>query len=131
MPPEEPRTTNVTREEKTVVERPLEAQPVARDKVSGAVLGQRIVYYVGGAILILLAIRFVLALLGANRANPFADLIFTLSTPFVAPFFGLFSYEPVYGQFAFELGTLVAIAVFAALTAGIAKLFTINRRETV
>lgn len=121
MPAEDPRTTNLIRETETRTP----------DRVAAPVLAQRIVYYLGGALLILLALRFVLALLGANRANPFADLVFGLSAPFVAPFFGLFAYEPVYGQFAFELGTLVAIAVYAAVTAGIAKLFTLNRRDTV
>lgn len=129
MAPEDPRTSTVTGEETTVTDRPVAAR--SADKVPGPVLAQRIVWYIGGALLILLALRFILALLGANRANQFADLIFSLSAPFVAPFFGLFAYEPVYGQFAFELGTLVAIAVYAALTAGIAKLFTLNRRETV
>jgi hypothetical protein len=123
MAVEDPRTTNVIREETPVVERPV------ADRVSGPVFARRLVYYIGGALLILLALRFVLALLGANRANPFADFIFSLSTPFVAPFFGLFAYEPVYGQFAFELGTLVAIAVYGAVTAGLARLFTLNRRD--
>lgn len=126
MATEDPRPTNVTRDDAPVTE-PRPAAPA--DRVSGPVLAQRIVYYVGGALLVLLLLRFVLALLGANRANPFADLIFSLSLPFVAPFFGLFAYEPVYGQFAFETGTLIAIIVYAALTAGIARLFTLNRRD--
>ena len=128
MAVEDRHTTTTTREDVPVADAPVETRPVT-DRVSGPVFAQRVVYYIGGALLILLALRFVLALLGANRANPFADLIFSLSLPFVAPFFGLFSYEPVYGQFAFELGTLVAIAVYAALTAGVARLFTLNRRD--
>lgn len=119
MTPENPRTTDVT----------SEAGSRRSERVAGPIVAQRIVYYLGGALLALLALRFVLALLGANRANPFADLIFSLSLPFVAPFFGLFSYEPIYGQFAFELGTLIAIAVYGILTAGIARLFTLTRRD--
>ena len=100
----------------------------APDEAPGTVVAARITYWIGGAIMSLLALRFILALLGANRANPFADFIFTLSYPFAAPFFGLFNYEPSYGVATLEVGTLVAIIVFAILTAGIAKLFTIGSR---
>lgn len=104
-------------------------RPVGSERVAGSVLAKRIVYYIGGALLTLLALRFILALLGANQANPFASFIFGLSYPFVAPFFGLFGYEPSYGAAQLELGTIIAMIVYAALTAGIAKLFTLGRRD--
>lgn len=97
------------------------------DAAPGSVLAQRVIYYVGGALIVLLALRFVLALLGANRDNPFAAFVFDLSNVFVSPFFGLFSYEPTYGVSTFEPSTVVAIIVYAILTVGIAKLFTLNR----
>jgi uncharacterized protein YggT (Ycf19 family) len=77
----------------------------------------RIVYFLGGLIVALLALRFVLALLGANTTNAFAQAVYTLSHPFVAPFFGLFNYQPQYGASRFEVHTLVAIVVFGLLTA--------------
>lgn len=98
-------------------------------EVPGSVLAARIVYYIGGALLALLGLRLLLALLGANRANPFADFVFSVSYPFVAPFFGLFGAEPAYGQSVLELSTIVAMIVYAILTAGIAKLFTLGRRD--
>lgn len=94
---------------------------------SGATVAQRVVYYIGGTIMLLLALRFLLALLGANRGNPFADFVFDVSGFFAQPFFGLFSYQPVYGISTFELTTLVAIVVYGMLTIGVAKLFTIGR----
>lgn len=93
-----------------------------------SVIAERLVYYLGGAIMLLLLVRFVLALLGANRDNPFAVFVFDVSGVFAWPFFGLFNYEPAYGASVFELGTVVAILVYAILTVGIAKLFGLARR---
>lgn len=98
----------------------------ASKKVPRYIFAQRIVYYIGGVILSLLAIRFLLALLGAAEGNPFVDFIYTLSSVFVSPFYGIFG-EPTYGQSQFETSTLVAMAVFGLLTVGVAKIFTLNR----
>src|SRR5476649_113894 len=91
------------------------------------VVAARVVWYVADILLALLAFRFVLALLGANTANAFANFIYTVSHPFVAPFFSLFSYNFRYGVSHFESYTLVAMAVYALIAYGIAKLLTINR----
>src|SRR5690242_1206546 len=96
--------------------------------VSGPILAQRIVYYIGGAILVLLGVRFLLLLFGASRASGFVDFIYSLSGIFVAPFQGIFS-EPRYGTAKFDTATLVAMVVYALLTIGIAKLFTLGRRD--
>lgn len=87
----------------------------------------RIIWYIGGVILVLLAFRFVLALLGANPASGFASFIYNTSYPLVAPFFGLFGYNLQKGVARFELFTLVAMAVYAIVAAGLARLVTINR----
>ncbi len=89
---------------------------------------ERIVYMIGGIVVGLLAIRFLLSLLGANRANEFADFIYSITMPFVSPFFGLFNYTAQYGISRFEFETLVAILVWGLLTVLIAKLVTIGRR---
>jgi hypothetical protein len=52
-------------------------------------IAERIIYIIGGVLLTLLALRVLLSLLGANRANGFADFIYGVTYPFVAPFFGL------------------------------------------
>ena len=89
-----------------------------------------IVWYIAGLLEGLLAIRFLLALLGANPANVFANFIYSLSYPFVAPFFSLFSYNLRYGVSRFETYTLVAMAVYALIAYAIARLIMINRPET-
>jgi uncharacterized protein YggT (Ycf19 family) len=89
----------------------------------------RIIWYVAGIILVLLAFRFVLALLGANSANGFANFIYATSHPFAEPFFGLFGYTAKYGISRVELSTLVAMAVYALVAFGLAKLVTITQEQ--
>ncbi|MDB5171083.1 MAG: Membrane protein involved in colicin uptake [Candidatus Saccharibacteria bacterium] len=97
------------------------------NKAAGQTIVARVVWYIAGVLLTLLAFRFVLALLGANRSNAFADFIFGASHPFVAPFFSLFGYDMSYGASHVETYTLVAMAVYALVAYGIARLVTINR----
>ncbi len=90
----------------------------------------RLVWFVAGVILALLAIRFVLALLGANPANPFANFIYDITYPLVAPFFGLFSYDQRYGVSRLEIFTLVAMLVYGLVAYGIVYLIeTMSDRE--
>lgn len=88
----------------------------------------RVISLIGAIIMGLLAIRFLLSLLGANRSNGFADFIYSLSHPFVAPFFGLFSYTPQFGVARFEFETLVAILFYGVITAVLIRVVTIGRR---
>lgn len=97
--------------------------------VHGQTLAARIVWYLASLLLAILALRFILALLGANTTNPFANFIFSVSHPFVAPFFSLFNYDLRYGVSHFETYTLVAMAVYALIAYGLARLFTINRNN--
>lgn len=93
-------------------------------------LAERVVWFIAGLILILLAFRFILSLLGANRNNAFADFIYSASQPLVDPFFGLFSYNNYdYGVSRFEVYTLFAMLVYAVLAWGISALINLNRRE--
>jgi uncharacterized protein YggT (Ycf19 family) len=98
-------------------------------RVGGATLAGRVVNLITGILLTLLAIRFFLSLLGANRSNGFADFIYSLTFPFVAPFFGLFGYTMQYGVARFELETLVAMAVYALLGFALAKIVTLSQRH--
>ncbi|MBP9853138.1 MAG: YggT family protein [Patescibacteria group bacterium] len=91
-------------------------------------MAERFVWIIAGIIIGLLAFRFVLRLLGANPANGFADFVYTISHPFAAPFFSLFNYDQDLLNGGFELGTLVAIIVYALVAWMIAKLVTLGRR---
>lgn len=87
----------------------------------------RVVWYIASILLILLAFRFVLALLGANPENQFASFIYDVSHPFVAPFFSLFGYDLQYGVSRFEAYTLVAMFVYLVIASLIARLVTLPR----
>ena len=103
------------------------AREVAVDRAGDSTL-ERIIYFITGLIAAILAIRFVLSLLGANRDNGFANLIYSVSYPFVAPFFGLFGYKVQYGTARFEIETIVAIFVYALIGYGIVKFIKIIRK---
>jgi len=91
-------------------------------------VAERAVWFVAGVILVLLAFRFLLSLLGANTANAFASFIYDVSHPFVSPFFSLFNYDSVIdGVARFEIYTLVAMLFYAVIAWGIAKLVTLTR----
>lgn len=85
----------------------------------------RIIYVVATIIITLLAIRFVLSLLGASRETVFSEFIYTASQPFVQPFLGLFNYRTEYGGARFEVETLIAAAVYGILAALITTILTI------
>jgi len=96
----------------------------------GQIVAARVVWYIAGILIGLLAIRFLLALLGANPTNAFANFIYSITYPFVAPFFSLFSYNFRYGISHFEAYTLVAMAVYALIAYAITRLITLNRPAT-
>lgn len=105
----------------------VEQGEVKDTRVTGLPLLARIITFITGVLLILLAFRFVLALLGANPNNAFANFIYSVSHPFVAPFFSLFGYRLQYGVSRFEVYTLVAMAVYAVIGWLLARLVTLDR----
>lgn len=119
-----------TRHTDDVVNEPATTQNVDTAPADPQHLAARVVWYIAGVLLGLLALRFLLALLGANPSNAFANLIYTISYPFVALFFTLFSYNLRYGVAHFESYTLVAMAVYALIAYAVARLITINRTTT-
>lgn len=93
------------------------------------IVATRIVWYIAGVVLIILGLRFILTLLGANSANSFANFVYRVSHPFVVPFFSLFNYHTYnYSSSHFEVYTLVAMLVYILIAWGISKLITINER---
>lgn len=102
-----------------VVTRPAETTSL------GVILA-RVVYYIAGVIIAFLIMRIVLLLLGANQGAPFVDFVYGVSGVFAWPFYGIFSYQPNYGHFTFEISSIVAIIVYGLIAVGLAKLFTLT-----
>jgi len=87
------------------------------------------IYLIFGIIEGLIAIRFVLRLLGANPEVSFAALIYDITAPLLAPFFGLFG-TPQYNGSVLEIHAIVAIIVYALLAWALAKLAWLLLGET-
>ena len=101
-------------------------ETVATDHhTDGAVVAQRVVWYIAGFIITFLVLRVVLLLLAANQGNVFVDLVYGIGGFFAAPFSGIFA-APTYGQVFFDTACIVAIVVYALLAWGIAKAFTLG-----
>lgn len=96
----------------------------------GQTIVANIVWFIVGAIEILLISRFVLKLLGANPNSGFVDFIYSVSGTLTAPFdniFGVASTTTGNVQSVFEPSILVAAGVYALIGWGIVKLLTINK----
>lgn len=108
----------------------VERQTVSRSsEVSGRTVAVRIVWFIVGFIIILLALRMGLMLLAANQGNAFVDLIYAISGIFAMPFYGIFGYTPSYGSSVFEISSLVAMVIYALIGWGIAKALTITSAQ--
>ena len=87
------------------------------------------IYLVFGVIVGLIAIRFVLHALGANANAGFAQFIYGLSGPLVAPFAGLFGNPQANGS-VLELHSIVALVVYALAAWLIVRLVWLMFGET-
>jgi YggT family protein len=77
----------------------------------------------------LLGIRFVLGLFGANPAAGFAQFIYGLTGPFIAPFVGLFG-QPRFEGSVFEFNSLVAIIVYALIAWVLVKIVWLTMTDS-
>jgi hypothetical protein len=84
----------------------------------------RVVWFVFGVIEVLIAIRFVLKLLGANGQAAFVQMIYGVTDVLVAPFNTIFSTQRVSGA-TFEWSALVAIAIYALIAWGLVALIRV------
>ncbi|MEM9976207.1 MAG: YggT family protein [Cyanobacteria bacterium P01_D01_bin.2] len=80
------------------------------------------IYYLAGALEILLLLRFILRLAGANPENLVARFIYGLSELFVVPFITLFQTPELDPSHTFDISALIAIAVYALLAWLVARL---------
>ena len=127
---EEQKTTEVRDTHEQVGDTNIRRQTVQSTKtVNNRVIAQRVVYYITGVIVVLLVFRIVLLLLAANQGSAFVDFIYAVSGFFAGPFYGIFSYQPTYGQSTFEISSIVAALVYALAGVAIAKLLTLTSSQ--
>ena len=91
----------------------------------------RIIYFLVGALEVLLLLRFVFKVLGSDPNSGIVSFIYGLSNPFTVFFNGILSDYKISTNSVLELSTLVAMALYALLAWGIVALldafFTPNR----
>lgn len=86
-----------------------------------------IIYTIVGLVEGLVGLRFLFRLLGANPANAFVDWVYSWSTPFVAPFAGIFGQHAtvagpgVVSQSVFDWTALIALVVFGLIGGLVAR----------
>jgi len=91
-----------------------------------------ILYAIGGFIEILIGLRFLLRLFGANPQNPFVLWVYNWSNPLVAPFAGIFGQSTavtgpgVVAFSVFDWTALIALIVYGLI---IVVLTGITRRS--
>jgi len=88
--------------------------------------GSAWIWYVVGVISVLIALRLIFKLFGANEVG-FTDFLYAITGPFVAPFLGIFPAPTVEGSY-FETASLVAIIVYAIIGWIIARLIDVAAR---
>lgn len=92
---------------------------------------QNIVWYILGFVEVLLGLRLVLKLFGANPESSFVDFIYSTTGVLIAPFesiFGVTSTTAGQTRSIFEPSVVVALLVYALIAWGVVKLVTINQR---
>ena len=130
------RVPKTTTEHRTV-ERPVSGvdrvESVAYDPFADRRLAAQrtvqLVYWVFGLIEGLILVRFILKALGANPSAGFAQFIYGITAPLVAPFYGMFGNPTAQGS-VLELHSIVALIVYALVAWLIAKLVWIIAGET-
>ena len=95
----------------------------------------RLIYVIGGLIETLIALRFAFRLLGANPVNGFVELVYNWSTPFVAPFSGIFGqHATITGEGTvtggvFDWTALIALVVIGIITSLLGRLMMPARSD--
>jgi len=98
--------------------------------VSNKSVAVNVIWFIVGTIVVMLGIRFVLKLLGANQSSSFVDLIYSITGVLTAPFdsiFGVTSTTSGEVNSVFEPSIIVAALVYALIGWGIVKILNLNR----
>jgi hypothetical protein len=88
--------------------------------------GTQIVWYILNLIEVLLLLRFVLKLLGANPYAGFTHFIYAITYGFAAPFLNVFRVSQVTGSII-EWSTILAMLVYWMIAWGIVRLLVMGK----
>jgi uncharacterized protein YggT (Ycf19 family) len=88
-----------------------------------------IVWFLFAVLEVIIGMRVVLKLIGANPANSFTDLIYDLSYPFLVPFSGIVD-DLQAGDGVLEISSLIAMLVYLFAAWGITRLLELIMMPT-
>ncbi len=118
------------REETVVTQQPGFAateqvtRDVAAERRQSMALITQIIWGLFGLLEIMLALRFLLKLIGANPDSGFAAFMYGITGPFTAPF-DLLIGTPTSGAMSLEITTLIAMGIYALVFWGISYIVRI------
>jgi hypothetical protein len=107
---------NLVEREEQIFDDPYQRRMNVLDRTS------RIVYFVMGFLEVLLALRFLFRIIGADANNGLVNFIYNFTGVFVGPFNGIFNDQSLQRGNVIEVSTLLAMAMYAILTYGIIQL---------
>ncbi|HEY1348293.1 MAG TPA: hypothetical protein VGF67_01550 [Ktedonobacteraceae bacterium] len=81
-----------------------------------------IIYFLLGVLEVILGLRFIFRLLGANEGSDFIMFLYNLSHAFVGPFNNIFNDQSIGSRSVFELSTLISMLIYALIGWGLASL---------
>jgi len=92
---------------------------------------RRVVVLLFGILEVLIAIRILLLMLGANAGNALVDFVYSVTQPFVEPFRGIFAIDQVApnGFSVFDLAALIALVGWVLIEALILAILSIADRD--
>ncbi len=103
-----------------------------KSEASGSQTIEYVIYYLFGALDVLLLSRLLLKVTGANASNGFVNFIYDLTRIFILPFQGIFNggtAQNLENNSVFEPSVVIALIVYAVLAWGIVKLIRIFSGE--
>ena len=81
-----------------------------------------VIYFLLGVLEVILGLRFIFRLFGANENNDFILALYNFSHVFVGPFNNIFNDQTIGSRSVFELSTLVAMLIYALIGWGLIAL---------
>jgi hypothetical protein len=81
-----------------------------------------VTYFLLGVLEVILGLRLLFRLLGANQDNGFISFLYGLSHIFVGAFNGIFNDQTIGSRGVFEVSTIIAMLVYALIAWGIVSL---------
>lgn len=106
---------------------------MAKHEYISYIKARNIIYYILGVIEVLLFLRLLFRLLGANQSNTFIMFLYSSTRYLTAPFYGIFKTFRIGGAitlFVFEPYTVIAMIVYAIAAWGIVKLLKVGMAES-